>query len=238
MGRSTFEGPVLAGDSRFGPLRNVGYQRLTQDAYIDFAATGGNGTAGYAGGSTQFVNANTIPNVNATVYTAAGGATYPPVAVTPTADTTSAIYRGVVMYVPTGVTIEAITIDYLTALTVTSGTTATFTGVNWYVSNGFVTSAPTYATVALGTTTVGTVGRQTTTYSATNLTNMLATTADIATGTSSPATMSQIVFTLAIVGGAGTYTGLTAGKFNIHIGYSQNDGNIGTTTAYPYGNFD
>jgi hypothetical protein len=104
------------------------------------------------------------------------------------------------------------------------------------VSNGFVTSAPTYATVTLGTTTVGTAGRQTTTYSAANLTNMLATTSDINTGTNSPATMSQIVFTLAIVGTG--LSALSAGKFNIHIGYSQNDSQIGNSTTYPYGNFD
>ena len=235
MARSTFEGPVLSGDNRFGPLRDVGYARLAQDCYIDFSNTTPN-TAGYSGGSTQFVNANNIPNTLANVYTASGGATS--AIVTPTADTTSAIYRGVVFYVPTGCTIDSIVVDYILALTVTSGTTATFTGVDWLFSNGFVTSAPTYATVALGTTTVGTVGRQTTTYSAANLSAMLATTADAGTGTTSPATVSQIVATLAIVGGAGTYTGLTAGKFNISIHYVQNDGNIGTTTAYPYGNLD
>ena len=237
MARSTFEGPILAGDNRFGPLRDVGYARLQQDCYIDFSNTTAN-TAGYSGGSSQFVNGNTIPNSQATIYTAAGGATYPPVAVTPTADTTSAIYRGVVFWVPTGCTIDSITVDYILALTVTSGTTATFTGVDWYFSNGFVTSAPTYATVALGTTTVGTAGRKTTTYSAANLAAMMATTSDINTGTNSPTEVSQIVGTLAIVGGAGTYTGLTAGKFNISVHYVQNDGNIGTTTTYPYGNFD
>jgi hypothetical protein len=237
MARSTFEGPVLSGTQRFSPYRNVGYAQLEQDIYIDYSVTT-NATAGYGGASTQFVNGNTIPNTNATIYTAAGGATNPPVAVVPTADTTSAIYRGVTFWVPTGCTIDSITVDYLLALTVTSGTTATFTGVDWYFSNGFVTSAPTYATVALGTTTVGTAGRKTTTYTAANLTNMLATTSDINTGTSSPSNLSQIVGTLAIVGGAGTYTGLTAGKFNIRVSYIQNDPNIGTATAYPYGNFD
>jgi hypothetical protein len=237
MARSTFEGPVLAGTQRFSPLRNVGYARLQQDCYIDFSNTTET-TAGYSGGSTQFVNGNTIPNTKATIYTANDGSTYPPVAVTPTADTTSAIYRGVVFWVPSGCTIDSITVDYLLALTVTSGTTATFTGVNWYFSNGFVTSAPTYATATLGTTTVGTAGRISTTYTATNLTNMIATTSDINTGTSSPSSVSQIVGTLAIVGGAGTYTGLTAGKFNISIHYVQNDPNIGTATTYPYGNFD
>ena len=235
MARSTFEGPVLSGDNRFGPLRDVGYARLAQDTYIDFSNTTPN-TAGYSGGSTQFVNGNNIPNTLANVYTASGGATS--AIVTPTADTTSAIYRGVVFYVPTGCTIDSIVVDYILALTVTSGTTATFTGVDWYFSNGFVTSSPSYATVSLGTTTVGTAGRKTTTYSATNLTNMLATTADVGTGANSPSTLSQIVGTLAIVGGAGTYTGLTAGKFNISIHYIQNDGNIGTASAYPYGNLD
>ena len=235
MARSTFEGPVLSGDNRFGPLRDVGYARLAQDCYIDFSNTTPN-TAGYSGGSTQFVNGNNIPNTLANVYTASGGATS--AIVTPTADTTSAIYRGVVFYVPTGCTIDSIVVDYILALTVTSGTTATFTGVDWYFSNGFVTSSPSYASVSLGTTTVGTAGRKTTTYSATNLTNMLATTADVGTGANSPSTLSQIVGTLAIVGGAGTYTGLTAGKFNISIHYIQNDGNIGTASAYPYGNLD
>jgi hypothetical protein len=235
MARSTFEGPVLSGDNRFGPLRDVGYARLAQDTYIDFSNTTPN-TNGYSGGSTQFVNGNNIPNTLANVYTASGGATS--AIVTPTADTTSAIYRGVVFYVPTGCTIDSIVVDYILALTVTSGTTATFTGVDWYFSNGFVTSSPSYATVSLGTTTVGTAGRKTSTYSATNLTNMLSTTADVGTGANSPSTLSQIVGTLAIVGGAGTYTGLTAGKFNISIHYIQNDGNIGTASAYPYGNLD
>jgi hypothetical protein len=235
MGRSTFEGPVLAGDNRFGPIRDVGTVRLHQDCYIDFSNTTVN-TNGYSGGSTQFVASNGIPNSTGVVYTASGGATS--AVVTPTADTTSAIYRGCVFYIPQGCTIDSIVVDYITALTVTSGTTATFTGVNWYISNGFVTSAPNYATVALGTTTVGTVGRQTTTYTAANLANMLSTTADVGTGANSPSALSQVVCTLAIVGGAGTYTGLTAGKFNVSLHYVQNDNNIGSTTTYPYGNFD
>jgi len=99
MARSTFEGPILSGDSRFGPLRDVGYARLSQECFIDLSNTTA-GTAGYSGGSSQFVNGNTIPNVNATVFTAAGGTVYPPVVVTPTADATTAIYRGAVFYVP------------------------------------------------------------------------------------------------------------------------------------------
>jgi len=37
MGRSTFEGPVLSGDNRFGPLRNVGYAMLAQHTDINLA---------------------------------------------------------------------------------------------------------------------------------------------------------------------------------------------------------
>jgi hypothetical protein len=232
MARSTFEGPVLSGTQRFSPLRNVGYARLQQDIYIDYSVTT-NATAGYGGASTQFVNGNTIPNTNATIYTAAGGATNPPVAVVPTADAATAIYRGVTFWVPTGCTIDSITVDYLLALTTVN---STYSSVSWLFSNGFVTSAPTYATVTLGTTTVGTAGRQTTTYSAANLTNMLATTSDINTGTSSPSSVSQIVGTLAIVGTG--LSALSAGKFNISVHYVQNDPNIGTATTYPYGNFD
>ena len=34
MARATFEGPILAGDNRFGPLRNVGYTDLVQETSI------------------------------------------------------------------------------------------------------------------------------------------------------------------------------------------------------------
>ena len=39
MGRSTFEGPILSGDNRFGPLRNVGYSQLVQNVDLDFSNT-------------------------------------------------------------------------------------------------------------------------------------------------------------------------------------------------------
>jgi len=64
MARSTFEGPVLAGGNRFGPLRNVGYMQLVQDANIVLTNTT-NATAGYGGVSSQFVNGNGIPNAMA-----------------------------------------------------------------------------------------------------------------------------------------------------------------------------
>ena len=39
MGRSTFEGPILSGDNRFGPQRDVGPVLLAQQAFLDFAVT-------------------------------------------------------------------------------------------------------------------------------------------------------------------------------------------------------
>ena len=54
MARSTFDGPILSGDNRFGPQRNVGYATLTQNGYLDLLNNTAN-TAGYSGGSTQFV---------------------------------------------------------------------------------------------------------------------------------------------------------------------------------------
>jgi len=235
MARATFEGPVLAGDNRFGPLRNVGYTRLSQVALIDYSVVTGNGTTGYPGASQQFVNGNQLSsdaNLNATVYTPSASV-FPSVAATIPADSGTNIYRGAVMYLPTGSQIEAIVVDYLTAITVGN---ATLSAVNIYVSNGYTAAAgtPTYATIALGTTTVGTVGRQTSTYSATNLLNMTATSTDILqSGTPS---LSQVVFTLSIVGT--TLTTLTAGKFNLDVNYVQADGTLGTKTVYPFGNAD
>lgn len=236
MARSTFEGPILSGDSRFNPLRNVGLARLSQNTLVDYSVATGNGTPGYPGAAGQFVNGNALSadaNVNATVFSPSA-TVYPPVAVTPTADTTTALYRGVVFYLPAGATIENIVVDYLTAITVAN---STLTSVSILFSNGFVTSAPTYATVTLGTTTVGTVGRQTTTYTAANLLNMSATPVDITglNGSGQPS-MSQVVATLAITGtGLGA---ISAGKFNIDINYCQNDGTLGTASVYPYGNAD
>ena len=232
MGRSTFEGPVLSGDNRFGPLRNVGYQRLSQNCILDFSATGGSGTANYAGGSGQFVSSNNIPNQAAVVFTPSAS-TYPPAVTTPTADASTAIYRGCVFYLPVNCQIESIVVDYITALSLTS---STLSSVSILVSNGFVTSSPNYATVTLGTTTVGTTGRITSTYSAANLGNMLSTPADITTGNNNPSQLSQVVCTLAIVGTG--LSALVAGKLNIDINYVQDDNNIGNSTTYPYGNFD
>ena len=62
MGRSTFEGPILSGDNRFGALRDVGYVRLSQTGQLLLTNTTV-GTAGYSGGSGQFVWSNNIPNL-------------------------------------------------------------------------------------------------------------------------------------------------------------------------------
>lgn len=231
MARSTFDGPILSGDNRFGPLRNTGYTRLSQNIILDFSNTTAN-TANYAGGSGIFVNSNNIPNQAATVYTPSATVT-PSVAVTPTTDTSTAIYRGAVFYLPTNCQIESIIVDYITALSLTS---STLSSVAVLLSNGFVTSSPIYGTATLGTTTVGTPGRISTTYTAANLGNLLSTPTDIIQTTNNPSQLSQVVATLAIAG-----TGLSAligGKINIDINYVQDDNNIGNASTYPYGNFD
>jgi hypothetical protein len=230
MGRSTFEGPVLSGDNRFGPLRNVGYTDLVQATDIDFSVTTV-GSPAYAGGSSQFVFGNNIPNVNGVVYTPSA-TVYPPVANTPTADTSTNIYRGVVMYIPAGSQIVDVIVDYVTAMTITS---SALTSTDVYVSNNFVTSSPTYASASIATTTVGSAGRKTVAYTGTQLNNLIATTTDITQSNGSP-NLSQVVFTIAIVGTG--LSALSAGKFNFTLRYVQPDNNIGTTTTYPYGNLD
>ena len=232
MARATFEGPVIAGDNRFGPLRNIGYVELVQDAYIDLSVTTP-GTNGYSGTSGQYAYANGIPNTQGQLYTPSSA--YPATTTTPTADTSTQVYRGVIFYLPTGCTIQDITIDYLSAITGESG--ATLSDVSIYVSNATTAAAgtPVYASTQLGTTTVGTAGRKTTSYSATNLINMLSTTTDIVTANGQP-NISQVVFTLSITGT--TVVAPTGGKFNFSLSYTQPDNNIGSTTAYPYGNFD
>jgi len=232
MARSTFEGPILSGDQRFGPLRNVGYAELVQDAYIDLSNTT-SGTNGYSGGSGQYVFSNGIPNVPAQLYTPS--TSYPAVTTTPPTDVSTQVYRGVVFYLPTGCAIQDFTIDYLSAITGESG--ATLSDVSVFVSNATTAAGgtPVYASTQLGTTTVGTAGRKTVSYTATNLTNMLATTTDIVINNGQPA-LSQVVFTLSITGTS--VAAPTGGKFNFALRYTQPDNNIGSTTTYPYGNFD
>ena len=230
MARSTFDGPILSGDNRFGPFRNVGYETLTQNGYLNFLNTTAN-TAGYAGGSGQFVVSNIIPNGNTTVWTPSS--TVPlgqNTAQTIPADTASQIYRGWVCYIPTGSDIDAAIIDVAVVPTVASGSIST---IKAYVSNNYTVEGgtPTYASVS----SISAVGRQAIALTAANVTNANNTSTDIV-GINGTQAVSQIVITISIAGS--TMTTLSAGQIYVALRYVQADGNIGTTTAYPYGNLD
>jgi hypothetical protein len=230
MARSTFTGPILSGDSRFGFIRDVGYTELVQNVQLNFANTGGNGTAGYPGGSGQFINGNLIPNVNSVVYTPSATA-YPPSAATITADASTTVYRGAVAYLPIGSTITDLLIEVGTAVS-TSGTTLTAAAVD--IGNQFTGTQYGSSTLTVATNAI-TAGTYTVTTTADNL---WATTADFTNpmGVTEPATFSQVVFTLVLTG-TGT-PAPNAGTIYFTVRYKQLDGSIGTTTAYPYGNFD
>jgi hypothetical protein len=242
MARATFEGPILSGDSRFGPLRNVGYTELVQDTTIVLTNTT-NGTANYGGASQQFVNGNLIPNTKATIYTPSSTA-YPPTAASITADavggtnTTGTLYRGVVFYLPYGSSINDFLLDTNVAITINTGTVGTVTAK---VGNTF--NDATYADV---TSMNASTGRNTVNLTGAQLLACTSTTGDITVSPmqgSSPysSLMSQVVVTLTIPytgGTAGVLSTLTAGTFTFALRYTQLDANIGTTTTYPYGNFD
>jgi hypothetical protein len=233
MGRSTFEGPILAGDQRFGSQRNVGYTDLVQTALLDFSVTTAN-TANYGGGNKVFVNSNNIPNGVATIWTAQNGVysnSGPTVAAAPTADTTGTIYRGVSFLIPAGSNITDVIVDVGTLPT--DGTT-TANSIQPYVSNAFATATGVYATMAAITSAT----RGTATYVGTQLPYASATLQDVQNiqPGNQPSWFSQVVVTLKI-----TNTGLTAptsGQIEVTLRYNQLDQNIGNTTTYPYGNFD
>jgi hypothetical protein len=232
MARSTFEGPVLAGDNRFGPLRNVGNVMLAQ--HVDFSlANNTPGTAGYSGNSGVFANGSTIRNVNGVVYTP--GTSFPPVVATIPADTSSLVYRGMVMYLPVGCDFDGINVDCQTVVGV-SGGSASFSAANVFVSNSFTASGGTPTYFATGNITA--VGRQAlSTFTAAQITNQSATSTDIIQN-NGQANLSQVVITLVISGSnLDTRTALT-GAFSFFVRYVQQDGNIGTTTVYPFGNLD
>jgi hypothetical protein len=230
MARSTFTGPILSGDSRFGLIRDVGYTELVQNVQLNFANTGGNGTAGYPGASGSFVNGNQIPNIASPVYTQSATA-YPPTTATITADAATTVYRGAVAYLPVGSTITDLLIEVGTGVG-TSGSTLTAATVN--VGNQFNGTQYGSSTLTVSTNAI-TAGTYTVTTTADNL---WATTADFTnpTGLVEPAVFSQVVFTLVLTG-TGT-PAPNAGTIYFTVRYKQLDGNIGTTTAYPYGNFD
>lgn len=224
MARSTFEGPILSGNVRFGPQRNVGYAVLTQQANLLLTNTTPN-TVAYGGASGQFVASNGIPNSNGTVFTP--GTNTP---ATITADTSTAQYRGVVFYIPTESTIKNVYIDTIVVPT-NAGNSIT---VQPYVSNTFATS-----TGALGTLgTISSVGRINATYTAAQLAfgTSFSTPQDIP-GTNGNPGLSQVVVTIGMTAGS-SLTTINAGQLIVTIQYRQNDPNIGSATAYPFGNFD
>lgn len=245
MGRSTFEGPILSGDNRFGPLRNVGTATLAQDATLTLTNAVA-GTAGYAGGSGQFVSSNGVFNSNATVYTPSA-TVFPPVAATITADAgsggTGTLYRGAVFYLPYGSDIDDFLIDTITQITMTGGTPGTVSVQIGKTFNDTTYGSVTSANAATGRNTVVQTGAQ--------LAAMNSTTGDITNppsqygggGGTSPysSLLSQVAvtFTIPYTGGSGsTLPVITAGNFVVTFRYQQLDPSVGTGTTYPYGNFD
>lgn len=222
MARSTFEGPILAGDVRFGPQRNVGYAVLSQSAYLTLTNTTAN-TANYGGASGQFVASNGIANSNGTVFTPGTNT-----AATITADSATALYRGVIFYLPVGSSIENVYIDTVVVPTNAGGAIT----VTPYISNTFATAAGTIATAAA----ISAVGRTTATYTAAQAPVAYSTSNDVP-GINGNPNLSQVVVTIAMTAGSGLTT-INAGQLIVTVQYSQNDPNIGTTTTYPFGNFD
>jgi hypothetical protein len=222
MARSTFEGPILSGDNRFGPQRNVGYALLSQSARLILTNTSAN-TANYGGASGQFVASNGIVNSNGTVFTPGTNT-----AATITADSATALFRGVIFYLPVGCSIENIFIDTVVVPT-NAGAAITVTP---YISNTFATSAGTIATAAA----ISAVGRTTATYTAAQAPVAYSTSNDVP-GVNGNPNLSQVVVTIAMTAG-GSLTTIDAGQLIVTLQYTQNDPNIGTTTTYPFGNFD
>lgn len=233
MGRATFEGPILAGTNRFVPFRNVGSADLVQEGAVTLTNTTV-GTANYGGISTQFVAPLQLyPNTNVTVYQPSTSATVLTAQAIP-ADTGTQIYRGVVMYLPAGSSINDIFVD---CGVVPAGSGWSISSTTVYVSNNYTVQGgtPTYA--ATGNITAA--GRQSlSTFTATQLANQFITSTDItaqAAGVSGT-NISQLVFTIAINGTSLTST-FTAGVFYFTVRYSQTD-STGSATTYPFGNVD
>ena len=234
MGRSTFEGPIISGDNRFGPLRNIGYSQLVQNVDLDIS-NAVVGTSTYSGSSGQFVASNGIPNLNGVVYTPSANST--PVAQTIPADSATNVYRGAVFYLPTGADLDDIFFDIATAFSVTGGS-AVLTSVQFLASNNYTAAAGTAAYFATGVLTSNAVGRQSlATFTGTQIINQSATSTDIYQGGTQP-NLSQVVITIAMVGTALNTRTSMAGQLNTTLRYTQPDNNIGTLTTYPYGNFD
>jgi hypothetical protein len=223
MARSTFEGPILSGDQRFAPFRNVGYTDLVQYCDIDFTNSVAN-TPLYGGASGQFVNGNAIPNANATVYTPSA-TVYPPVAQTITADAATRVYRGCVMYLPYGCNLNDVYID-CAVIPQPSGGSSTITNAYVYVSNQLTAYQGTPRYFATGDIVAAGIGRQSlTAFTAAQMSNQSLTSGDItnppAPGQgSSPysSLVSQVVFTVALVGTNLTSTNATSTVAGVAIG--------------------
>jgi hypothetical protein len=229
MARSTFEGPILSGTQRFGAFRNVGYASLVQSAALNIANTTPN-TAGFGGSSGIFVDSNGIPNATTTVYTPSTSTTYTATSIP--ADSAT-VYRGFVAYLPAGSRINDIFVDIGVVTTFTSGS---LTSVQVLVSNDYTAAAGTATYAQTAVLTSPAVGRQSfAAFSATQLANQQSTSTDIIQINGEPP-LSQVVFTVASING--TNVAITGGTYYFTIRYTQPDGNIGTTTTYPYGNFD
>jgi len=233
MGRSTFEGPVLAGDNRFGPQRDVGPVLLAQQAFLDFAVTSA-GQANYGGGSGVFVTSDNIPNQAATIWNPQSGAystNGPTVATAPTADASGTIYRGVSFLIPQGSNITDVIIDVGTLPTDGS---VTANSIQPYVSNKFATATGVYATMAAITSAT----RGTATFVGTQLDYAYGTLQDVQNiqPGQQPTWFSQVVVTLKITNTS--LTTPTSGQIAVTLKYAQQDMNIGNATTYPYGNFD
>jgi hypothetical protein len=234
MGRSTFEGPIISGDNRFGPLRNIGYSQLVQNVDLDIS-NAVVGTSTYAGSSGQFVASNGIPNLNAVVYTPSANTT--PTAQTIPADSATNVYRGAVFYLPAGADLDDIFFDVATVFSVTGGT-ASLTSVQFLASNNYTAAAGTAAYFTTGVLTSNAVGRQSlSTFTGTQILDQSTTSTDIYQGGTQP-NLSQVVITIAMVGTALNTRTSMAGQVNVTLRYTQPDNNIGTLTTYPYGNFD
>ena len=235
MARSTFEGPILSGDQRFGSQRNVGNTLLTQSILLDYSNSTPN-TANYGGASTIFSTSNNIPNGIATIWTPQSG-TYstsgPTIGTAPTADATGTNYRGAVFLLPQGSHITNIYFDNI--VQPTDGTN-NVTAIQPYISNAFATSAGVYATSA--SITGSTIGRTTATYTASQAVNAFSTLQDVQNVQpgNQPTWFSQLVVTLKLT--VASLTSVNAGKMAITVEYTQVDPNIGNGTTYPYGNFD
>ena len=142
------------------------------------------------------------------------------------------------MYLPYGSTINDILIDTNVAITIDTGTVGTVTGK---IGNNFNTT--TYGSI---TTMNAATGRNTVAQTGAQLLSAQSTTGDILISPNPgsdaySSILSQVVLTITIPytgGTSGTLSAITAGTFNIAVRYTQLDANIGTTTAYPYGNFD